>query len=341
MAQWYVIRGDQERGPFDDSQLKELASSGKLKTDHLIRRDGSQRKYLTKNVKGLFPVSPSQTETETEPAPLQNAKADSNGKGIESEIDPIPVQPEVPNEGQEDPSNAETVNLREHIWPEGLFRQANQGSSMPPPQVISDPNSLMADTNGQPSANDVSSKIPAIISSLITVMILCWLFSVPTVSTLLFWYWGLGCLLSPALMYHTSMTGQSWQISAEVALRTLIFFLGGFLGLLFIGIIGIDLFLGRFLLDIGLSLDEDTKKTIGFVIGSAPVAFLPRNWEILLLIASVLGIIVGKIGIQAASDGRACHRCRGTRYCYPCRGNGCPQCMFTGQCQSCLGTGLG
>ncbi len=55
MAKWYVVRGDQERGPFDDTQLKSLAASGKLKADHLIRRDGSDMARPAKNIKGLFP----------------------------------------------------------------------------------------------------------------------------------------------------------------------------------------------------------------------------------------------------------------------------------------------
>ena len=55
MAKWYVVRGDQERGPFEDAQLKEFAANGKLKRDHQIRRDGSTTTRKAGDIKGLFP----------------------------------------------------------------------------------------------------------------------------------------------------------------------------------------------------------------------------------------------------------------------------------------------
>lgn len=62
MANWYVIRGDQERGPFNDSQLKDFAASGKLKPEHQLRRDGSTSVRAAKEIKELFPVTESQPE---------------------------------------------------------------------------------------------------------------------------------------------------------------------------------------------------------------------------------------------------------------------------------------
>ncbi|MFN5756144.1 MAG: DUF4339 domain-containing protein, partial [Planctomycetia bacterium] len=41
MAEWYVIRGAEERGPYDDAKLKQLATSGRLRQDDKIRRSDS------------------------------------------------------------------------------------------------------------------------------------------------------------------------------------------------------------------------------------------------------------------------------------------------------------
>jgi len=54
MAQWFVIRDGQERGPFDDATLKQLASSGKLRPQDQIRRSDSSAPYVAKDIKGLF-----------------------------------------------------------------------------------------------------------------------------------------------------------------------------------------------------------------------------------------------------------------------------------------------
>jgi hypothetical protein len=54
MAKWYVIRGGQERGPFDDEQLKEFAANGKLRSEDQIRRDGSDTTRMAKDIKGLL-----------------------------------------------------------------------------------------------------------------------------------------------------------------------------------------------------------------------------------------------------------------------------------------------
>jgi len=58
MAEWFVIRGSEERGPYDDAKLKQLATSGRLRQDDKIRRSDSTATYLAKDVKGLFAVEP-------------------------------------------------------------------------------------------------------------------------------------------------------------------------------------------------------------------------------------------------------------------------------------------
>jgi hypothetical protein len=63
MAEWFVRSGDAERGPFSTAKIKELAASGKLAPDMLVRKDDS--KWLPAGkVKGLFEAS---TATEAEP----------------------------------------------------------------------------------------------------------------------------------------------------------------------------------------------------------------------------------------------------------------------------------
>ena len=56
MAEWYVIRGAEERGPYDDAKLKQLATSGRLRQDDKIRRSDSAATHLAQDVRGLFAV---------------------------------------------------------------------------------------------------------------------------------------------------------------------------------------------------------------------------------------------------------------------------------------------
>ena len=99
MAKWYVVRGDQERGPFEDAQLKEFAASGKLKPDHQIRRDGSDTARPAKNIKGLFPSKiREQFDNKQIPPPLPDSKATPTKQ--ESETASPPPQPTPSNLGK-------------------------------------------------------------------------------------------------------------------------------------------------------------------------------------------------------------------------------------------------
>ena len=159
-------------------------------------------------------------------------------------------------------------------------------------------------------------------------------FIAPTaITSLWFWYWCACCLVVPASLHPESMTGKVWEIVAEVLLRSVIFVVGGAVGAFFLGVIPLK---GMFKL-----CSFETAAAIGFTIGSLPVTLLPRNWELMFSVAIPLLYVFGKGMAHASSDGGRCPRCRGTRYCYTCRGAGCPICMNTGECQACFGTGVG
>jgi len=58
MAKWYVKRGEQESGPFDDSQVRQMASSGQIKSDDIIRREDKSMGRLASEIKGLWAIIP-------------------------------------------------------------------------------------------------------------------------------------------------------------------------------------------------------------------------------------------------------------------------------------------
>lgn len=54
-AGWIIKRSNKENGPFSAQQLKQFASSGKLKPDDLIKKEPGGKFVRAKSVKGLFP----------------------------------------------------------------------------------------------------------------------------------------------------------------------------------------------------------------------------------------------------------------------------------------------
>jgi hypothetical protein len=58
-SQWFVIRGEKQYGPFSSRRLRELAASGKLVPDDLVRRADMDGTTHAKRIKGLFPPPPS------------------------------------------------------------------------------------------------------------------------------------------------------------------------------------------------------------------------------------------------------------------------------------------
>lgn len=63
MINWFVVVGDQEKGPFTSAQLKQLAAEGKLNPQHRLRREDLENVVNAAQVRGLFgsPVAPSST----------------------------------------------------------------------------------------------------------------------------------------------------------------------------------------------------------------------------------------------------------------------------------------
>ena len=60
---WFLTRdGKQRHGPFSDSQLRQMASQGKLLPSDLLWRDESAQWVSASSVGGLFPETPPNTE---------------------------------------------------------------------------------------------------------------------------------------------------------------------------------------------------------------------------------------------------------------------------------------
>jgi hypothetical protein len=55
LQQWFVIRGGQQYGPFSPRRLRELAASGKIMPDDLLRRADMDRATPARRINGLFP----------------------------------------------------------------------------------------------------------------------------------------------------------------------------------------------------------------------------------------------------------------------------------------------
>lgn len=54
-VQWYFVKDGQEQGPVSPQELKELASSGALKPNDLVRKDGKVEWTPAGKMKGLIP----------------------------------------------------------------------------------------------------------------------------------------------------------------------------------------------------------------------------------------------------------------------------------------------
>jgi hypothetical protein len=54
---WFVVRGGKEEGPFTGTQLKDMASSGKLKPNDQVRRGDVETARPASQIKGLFPTA--------------------------------------------------------------------------------------------------------------------------------------------------------------------------------------------------------------------------------------------------------------------------------------------
>jgi hypothetical protein len=93
-SQWIVKRGEKEQGPFTSPQLRQLASSGKLRTTDRIRKEGCDKFVPADKVKGLF---------DTPPAKLDPPKAEGTPLAV------IPVAEVIEVVDEEQPIILESV----------------------------------------------------------------------------------------------------------------------------------------------------------------------------------------------------------------------------------------
>jgi hypothetical protein len=56
MARWFLVRGGAEDGPITTTQLKDMAATGQLGPQQLVRRDDMKEPVAARRVKGLFPA---------------------------------------------------------------------------------------------------------------------------------------------------------------------------------------------------------------------------------------------------------------------------------------------
>lgn len=208
-----------------------------------------------------------------------------------------------------------------------------EAASHQSPSVLGSPDLPSNTIDHSDVTSVVKAKATVIGISIAMALVLRALFGVFSLSPW-FCYWAGVCFLLPAVLWQGSMCGTTLHNLAEVLLRNLLFFIGGVLGVVGIGMIVLNMMLN-------IITDKDTAAAVGFVVGSLPAGLLAPNMEVLLAVAAPLMHVFNKGMTQAASDGSRCRRCEGTGYCYVCRGTGCPQCRDTGECFYCVGTGLG
>jgi hypothetical protein len=79
MAEWFVVRKGKEHGPFQDAQLKSLATSGKLKEEDQVRRSDQKSTVAAKSIGGLFGPALSLESPPPAPAPAPAAASKKSG----------------------------------------------------------------------------------------------------------------------------------------------------------------------------------------------------------------------------------------------------------------------
>ncbi len=86
MAKWFVVQSGREFGPVTSSQLKQMAATGQVQPDTLVRREDKQVAGAAGKVNGLFAVPPPQSQ----PPPLTTKTPD-------------PVPPPAPAQSSNNP----------------------------------------------------------------------------------------------------------------------------------------------------------------------------------------------------------------------------------------------
>ncbi len=72
---WFIVQGDSQRGPFSSSELRRLASEGKVERNTKVWKDGLKQPVAASRIKGLFPtVQESEPSTSDDPKPMSIRK---------------------------------------------------------------------------------------------------------------------------------------------------------------------------------------------------------------------------------------------------------------------------
>jgi hypothetical protein len=83
MAEWFVVRKGKEHGPFQDAQLKSLATSGKLKEEDSVRRSDQKSTVTAKSIGGLFgPALSLESPPPAAPTPAPSPATAAKKSGI-------------------------------------------------------------------------------------------------------------------------------------------------------------------------------------------------------------------------------------------------------------------
>jgi len=104
-AEWYVVVGDNEQGPFTAPQLKQFADQGKLRPEMQVRKEGMEQHVQAQAIKGLFPAAGA-AAPQPAPAPAQQAPPQPQPAAPPPPPEEdIPPPEEVPVGGDEEPAS--------------------------------------------------------------------------------------------------------------------------------------------------------------------------------------------------------------------------------------------
>ena len=78
---WFIVKPDRELGPYTSAQMKQLASSGQLKTENLLRKADQTTPVAAGNLQELFPQVQAPDRPETPPPPLPSETTNNDPIG--------------------------------------------------------------------------------------------------------------------------------------------------------------------------------------------------------------------------------------------------------------------
>jgi len=91
---WFIVKSDRELGPYTSAQVKQLAASGQLKTEDLLRRANGTKPVIARKIQGLFPDVQIPDRPRSTPPPLPSERPLS-GTTATVESPPVSQSPRV------------------------------------------------------------------------------------------------------------------------------------------------------------------------------------------------------------------------------------------------------